>query len=58
MDGNLDENLEKEEPNEDEDWIRLHKKVHYFEILLLVISFLCLVSLMLNAVNFYLFSRG
>lgn len=54
----MDENLEKEKPVEDGDWIRLHRKVQYFEILLLVISFLCLVSLILNAVNFYLFSRG
>ncbi len=56
MDGNLEK--EKEKPNDDGDWLRLHKKVQYFEILLLVISFLCLVSLVLNAVNFYLFSRG
>ncbi len=56
----MDENLEKEKEKstEDGDWLRLHKKVQYFEILLLVISFLCLVSLVLNAVNFYLFSRG
>ncbi len=58
MDGNLEKEPEKEKPNEDGDWTRLHKKVQYFEILLLVISFLCLVSLVLNAVNFYLFSRG
>ena len=56
MDGNLEK--EKEKPTEDGDWLRLHKKVQYFEILLLVISFLCLVSLILNAVNFWLFSRG
>ncbi len=56
MDGDLEK--EKEIPCDDEDWVRLHKKVQYFELLLLVISFLCLVSLILNAVNFYLFSRG
>ena len=56
MDGNLKK--EKEKTNEDGDWLRLHKKVQYFEILLLVISILCLVSLILNAINFYLFSRG
>ncbi len=61
MDGNLEKEKEKEQPEqptEDGDWIRLHKKVQYFEILLLVISLLCLVSLVINAVNFYLFSRG
>ena len=54
----MDGNLKKEKLSEDEDWTRLHKKVHYFEILLLVISVLCLVSLILNAINFYLFSQG
>lgn len=58
MDRSLEENLKKEKPTQDEDWIRLHKKVQYFEILLLVISFLCLVSLILNALNFWLFSRS
>ena len=65
MDENLEEEIidesleeEKAESTEDEDWARMHKKVQYFEILLLVISFLCLVSLILNAINFWLFSRG
>ncbi len=56
MDGNLKH--EKEKLSEDGEWTRLHKKVQYFEILLLGISILCLASLVLNAVNFYLFSRG
>ncbi len=56
MDANLEK--EKEKQGEDGDWMRLHKKVQYFEILLLVISVLCLVSLILNAANFYLYSRG
>lgn len=58
MGRDLEKEKEKEKPTEDGDWLRLHKKVQYFEILLLVISFLCLISLILNAINFYLFSRG
>ncbi len=58
MDKNLEEDSEKDKVLDGDQWIRLHKKIVYLEILLLVISFLCLVSLVLNAVNFYLFSRG
>ncbi len=52
----MDGNLEKEKPFGDEQWIRLHRRVRYFEIMLFVILILCLVSLALIAVSFYLSS--